>query len=336
MKAYVINVSSSTERWKNVNNEFCKYNIIPTRIDASTKRGMLTDHEKSFVTRSCLNHCPHTGLAITFSHIEAWKTALINIQLDPNHPKGALICEDDIHLNNFHNFSTYLEEVPKDYDILYVGCLFCHDNLFFIPDLALRIMGKRKEPKNISEHVWIPPYVFGAHAYYVSQKGLEKLITLFSTNQIYDQIDIMLNDFSKKNILNIYATKPLIASQNSSLGASTQWKKLPSPQIANYLLDKILIAPEVTVAYGLSYPLKRIGEYEVNSWSIIIFLQGFVCGYLGFSSKWFPVSFIFNLFFAEFTKKSIINCITNICLFLFAYGIGLKLHSIKQIRAVKR
>lgn len=332
MKAFVINVSSAKERWKNVNKEFSKYNIIPFRIDASTKRGMLTQHEKSFVTQSCLNHCPHTGLAITFSHIDAWKEGLRQIEI---YDKGVLICEDDVKLNNFHNFDLYLQEVPNDFDILYVGCLFCHDNISLIPDISLRLMGRRKEPQHISEHIWVPPYVFGAHAYYVSKQGLEKLITLFSQNHIYDQIDVMLNDFSKNNSLKIYATKPLLASQDSSLGASTQWKKLPSPFLANYILDKVLIAPEVTVAYGLSYPLKRIGEYEINAWSFLIFIYGFFWGIFGFTTKWFLISTIFNLIFAQVTETSLFNTSTNIVIFLTGYVVGNRLRGVRSKQFVR-
>lgn len=134
LRTYVINVESAKERWKNVLTEFSKYNIIPKRVDAKTKRGALTEDEKKNVSTQCLISCPHTGLAITISHIDAWKAALNDIRLNGDsqiHKRGALICEDDIKLQNFDNFESYMSEVPNDYDIVFVGCLFCQKNVSF-------------------------------------------------------------------------------------------------------------------------------------------------------------------------------------------------------------
>jgi GR25 family glycosyltransferase involved in LPS biosynthesis len=331
MLTYVINLANAKERWNQVLMEFNTYNIVPKRIEAINIEQSLSSPD---VTPKCKQQCPRLYAPITLSHLLAWKTALRD--LENSNDQGVLICEDDVRFepNAFSNFDLYIEQVPKDFDVVYFGCLFCQKKVSLVSDIVLRIMGYRKQSKQISENVWVPPYTLGAHCYYVSRKGLYTLIELYTRN-IYTCIDIMLNDFAKQGKIKSYSFQPLLAYQSCSFTASGQFAKT-RPQIVNTFFDKIMIDEDVTLAYGLNFPISRIGDYEITGFHILYVLQGLFYGCFGWSAYWF-----YMFLSIEIIASGNINFqdfIIRIFLFLTSYAIGLKLRSAviyKKLKSTK-
>lgn len=68
----------------------------------------------------------------------------------------------------------------------------------------------------------------------------------------------------KRGNLISYAFTPVLASQDVSL-AATYMMKSPFPKLPNFFLDSIQLAPEISFAYGLSFPHFRIGNIEITS-----------------------------------------------------------------------
>lgn len=181
---YIINLSSSHERWKKSLHQCKTINVNPIRIDAIKGSTLKKSERQVEASLSCAKFCPNASIGVTLSHMKAWSTAHVE---HPNLP--CMICEDDVVFtqNFFDLFLLYSQEVPQDWDILYVGCLMCQPNLPLIPKAALTLMNqKNKMSRRISEQVIIPEFAFGSHCYCVSPKGLRKLL---QWNIVTEQVD---------------------------------------------------------------------------------------------------------------------------------------------------
>ena len=55
------------------------------------------------------------------------------------------------------------------------------------------------------------------------------------------------------------------------------------PTFVNGLLEDVRIAPEISAAYGLTFPFVRLGEYAVNTWTLLFVVYGVSCRLLGVS-----------------------------------------------------
>lgn len=223
-------------------------------------------------TPFCANHCPHAALGATIAHVRAWQEAV-------KYEENVMICEDDVvFAPNFKEEVTIAMQYP-DWDVLYPGCLMCQD-VPFIPDLALRLAGTRNTPQYINEQLWKPPYLFGAHCYILSPRGVRKLLNV---GKIPMQIDVWLNSLSH-SYLQSFAFRKLVAFQEVSVargGSSVIESEIPT--LINGFLEDVRIAPEISAAYGLTFPFVRFGSYTVNTWTFLFIAYGLVCRLMGLS-----------------------------------------------------
>lgn len=277
MRAYVINVSSATQRWDSCIREFQKIGLRPRRIEAVLGKTLTMQKRAIAATATCARYCPHAALGATMSHVKTWQIALREDEQGP-----ALICEDDVVFaqDALQRLEAYMLEVPENWDVVYLGCLFCHSHTNVVADAALRVLGHRGESREISEHVWVPPYFFGAHCYLASSAGMRKLLAAF--DQIDEAIDVRMNRLARAGAIHAYALRPLLALQRVN-ARETSMVGSRVPRLLNGALDALRIAPEVSVAYGLSYPFRRLGDHELSAWSILFLGAGFLQGALGFS-----------------------------------------------------
>jgi GR25 family glycosyltransferase involved in LPS biosynthesis len=274
MKTLVINLDSAKERWTKVSEElFSKGMNDVERISGTLGKSMTKVEKSRFATPGCTLRCPHTVLGVSVSHRKAWERAA---DLKCN----VLICEDDVVLTDHFRslLQEGLREAPSDWEIVWAGCLFCEE-VSEPANLILKTLNWRGKSKNISKKLWVPPYAFGSHCYVLSTRGVHKLLQ----GQISESVDIRLNRMLKNEELKGYAFKKPIASQQVRVGVSSMTSQFPS--LPNTLLDKSNMATNVSVAYGLSFPLWRHGNVNVNGWSFIFFLTGILAG-IGF--KFFP------------------------------------------------
>ena len=98
--------------------------------------------------------CPDSVNGAGLSHIQIYEDVI-----NKNY-KNVLIFEDDV--NNFHeDLNNALLELPKNYDIFYIGIEGLYDNknpydpFFFILN---------------KKYISIPPHPLGLHAYFISNK----------------------------------------------------------------------------------------------------------------------------------------------------------------------
>jgi GR25 family glycosyltransferase involved in LPS biosynthesis len=280
MKVLVINLDKAHERWKSVKNEFIKENLNPERIQAIDSKNI----NLNLTSTKCKFICPTVAIAITMSHIKSWHFALKSGE------ESVLICEDDVLLKK--DFSRSLElakkELPPNWDILFVGCLFCQKNSS-LASLLMNLSFKKNilANENYSEHLKIPEFVFGSHAYLVSKQGLLKLLHYFS--KIDNAVDIQLHNLISDQKLHAFSLKNVLASQKVSVSASSITSSVP--RFAKGL-DKFFLAPEVSLRYGLSYPIANVGSQDLNGWIYVTFVYGFISGFFSFF-KTFAILVIF-------------------------------------------
>lgn len=253
--------------------QFRAIGIAPTRIDGILAKSLSYDEKLAVSTPFCASHCPYGALGVTIAHVNAWKQAA-------RYNEPILICEDDVvFAPNFISKCKEAIESAPEWDIIYPGCLMCHD-VPLLPDLALRLAGTRNTPELINDYLWKPPYLFGAHCYILSPRGVRKLLHL---GKIPMQIDVWLNHLSH-SYLQSFALRTLVASQEVSLvrgGSSVIDSAIPT--FVNGLLETVRIAPEISAAYGLTFPFVRFGDYTVNTWTFLFLVYGFACRLFGLS-----------------------------------------------------
>lgn len=139
---------------------------------------------------------PGTGFRIGYkptgiwlSHYMLW--AALNMQPDPNF----FVLEVDAKFadNWPYRFQTALENVPKDFDMLFIGSCCCQ--------------GARK--KQIAGEVWEVKYPTCFHAYIISKKALPIMLSM---RKVWAPIDLQ-GQFEVYQHLKIYAVLPRIVEQ---------------------------------------------------------------------------------------------------------------------------
>ena len=313
MKTFVINLDSATERLKKVTAEL-KYGGILSfeRIPATLGKTLSTVEKRVFASNTCTTFCPDAVLGVTISHLKTWRLAI-----DQNHPY-VLICEDDISVTStfLSEIEQAIQELPQNWDILWAGCLFC-EKVSPPIDLLMRMFRWRGKPSKFSEKLWIPPYAFGAHSYVVSRKGLWKLI---ENEAITEAVDVRMNRMLRNKELNGYAFRVPIAKQKVETRVSSMTSNFPS--FANKTLDGFRIATDVSLAYGLSFPLLKQADVNINGWTGIFFVLGM--GSQLFKTVWpFYVFLSLGLLDVLNEPKAVLS--SFIAFFLgFAFAVALK------------
>jgi hypothetical protein len=153
--------------------------------------------------------------------------------------------------------------------------LFCEE-ISLIGKIALKLYAKSnpRHDINFSPNIFIPKYVFGAHCYVISDSGKKKLLEKF--NKISGAVDVIFNRLASECMINVYASKSMLASQKVDSENSTISQK--HPRLINRILDKVYIAKDVSFSYGFSYPLGRIGTSSVTPFTLTFLVLGIFCG----------------------------------------------------------
>jgi len=200
--------------------------------------------------------------------------------------KRVLILEDDAVFPRpdafTHIVSRALEEVPDTYDILLLGCSnLCEPDRkdrtalqyvmrnLIIPSASLNTSNFR------SKHVYQPEFFGGTHAYIVSERGLDKLLS--TIQKVDDHIDWQIA--SNHRAINIYAVTPPIAFQDTMMDSSTASYGFPAS--INHMLSVFRDQHNIEYAYYMNVAYARIGSLkrnvQLNAWHTMFFL----CGVLG-------------------------------------------------------
>ena len=309
MKSYIISLHS-----KNIElcDEIKSYGIDPVWVKGIDSSNLSKKIIEENFTKNFSKWGTKHAFGCALSHIKVWKKIL------ENNDEYALILEDDVVFeNNFKKeFKDIINNVPDNFDILYLGCFGCGVN-YKISNLGLRIYGKG-ELKKINDKIIIPRHALATHGYIISKKGCKKILDLL-LGKIFNSIDICLNDILINKNANIYASTPLLINQTSTV----KYNPSKHPIMINKLLD-FQIEKNLTANYCLNTVMYE-NIMEINYMRIFILLfSGIMRLIIGNNKDYiYTISYIYfiinyiDMFFIKNWSGIIINYILLILPFMF-------------------
>jgi GR25 family glycosyltransferase involved in LPS biosynthesis len=246
---YLINMDKDIDRLKKVTKECDKVNIKFERFPGLKVSDLSQNVLDKYIPEEIQKYGTNGMIGCGLSHLFIWQDAI------KKNYKNILVLEDDVYFSN--DFNKYLhnimEEVPKDYDILYLGY---KDSIC-------------EAPKDCSfNYIYKPTFPLLTHAMIISNKGLNKLLNLITN--IDDHIDWKIARNVKK--LNIYASKKKIINQ---IWESSNNSNLSNfPKIINYYLDQVHDCNNIPESYEYNFQLYKYKDYKITRMTYSIFHLG--------------------------------------------------------------
>lgn len=216
---------------------------------------------------------PKAAIGCALSHLKVWKLLLESGE------ESCIVLEDDVvFVSNFsEKLSTLLEKVPKDFDILYLGCFGSENTPNFFTTI-MSILGKSREYRKVNDVVFVPEVSLATHAYIVSRKGAEKLLdNLYG--KVFNHIDYCIQSLSD---IRVYCARERLAYQTSTDEGKSMNVSSSFPKLVNEILSKIYIDTKVRASYISTLSIARIpGDLNVNIVSVIFLIVGIIAAYNG-------------------------------------------------------
>lgn len=250
-KVYVINLDRDTERLQNMTEQLKKLNIEFTRFPAVLGAQVKTSHH---LTDICLKYCTDGIKGCALSHKTIWEDMLAN------NYKHVLVLEDDaVFADDFeHMFKTGWDQVPKDFDIWYLGCNFKCTDTKTIPTLYNHALGHT--PQHVDTHIQRVYGSVGTHGYVISNNCARA----FKHLPIYTHIDAQMTIWLNKHNLTAYSVKPLIINTPQQQETSGSNLSEAYPYLLNGALRHVPFSDTVTLDWGASENFAKIGGHNVN------------------------------------------------------------------------
>lgn len=255
-KVYVINLEKEKGRLETFDKQMKKNKINYERFDAIQGSKVLKDDR---LTDYCNTFCTNGMKGCALSHRTIWDIMVKNSY------KNVMICEDDAMIPESFDtkFQNTYYQIPKDYDILYLGCLFgCKDNSV-LNKLITKVSGY--EPEDINSDVYKIKGTVGSHCYIISLEGAQK----FVDKPITFHIDTQLMYWIKTYNYTSYAINPLLvdSSQDNSSMSDTY------PKLLNSLFKGIPInnlEKPSTLDWFINESFLKIGPLNINYLIILL------------------------------------------------------------------
>jgi collagen beta-1,O-galactosyltransferase len=243
-KIYVINLKDNIDRKNNVTNILNKLNLDNYIITEAVNGKELNENViKNYLSPFSLNtlsgnYKSHSDIrkvgeiGCYLSHYNIWKDIIIKGY------NNAIIFEDDININVEKDvLNEYLLNLPKDYDIAYLGYI----------TIPLNSINKSE----INNNYWERGInnIFGTHSYILSNKGCKKLLE--KVLPINEQIDAYINYYSYyDNNFNKYIPKKQLFITNSNMNSTMH--QLPCIKcVLHDLVDKNIIITIIFIIFIL-------------------------------------------------------------------------------------
>lgn len=188
----------------------------------------LYDPEKAKTIKKDLKLPPHdlslSILGCALSHIGIYKDVV------KNGYRNVLIMEDDITVDHSKNgyLQNALDELPPDWELLYLGYLNNNNEIDFQAKLRIRFIYpvlslfgyKRynphtyrcKYPRPYSGHLELPGFHYGAHAYGVTLEGVKKILD--EQSPIVREADNAISEMCKHEKIKAYRVKERVFHQD--------------------------------------------------------------------------------------------------------------------------
>jgi len=279
--AYVISLNKPL----NILYELKKYNLNSIWSKGLKYDNFDDEYIKKHTSSFYYKYGPKSSIAIAMSHIKTWRKFLLSEK------ELCIIFEDDVVLvKDFdEELENALQNVPRDFDILYLGCFGCNSDLncFTIP---FSFIYKLNNSEIINDHIKKPKIAFALHGYVLSKKGAKKLIK-YTEKNINNHIDVMIFKLYNQGKINIYSLKNRIVFQTSS-DTCNSLNTNNYPFIINKLLSPIKIDKMISLSYYTSVSFLRIGNFNINTMTILFFIIGIILKNNNINIKNITVAFL--------------------------------------------
>lgn len=265
-KAYVISLTEPKQLLK----ELPKYSINPIWVEGVNGK-KLTKQEIQENTGKSINFIPVSAIGIAMSHIKVWKEFL------KTGDQYAIIFEDDVLLEDdfAEMFQLGIDNVPNDYDLLYLGCFGCQSKYNYHTLLASLGGIKLTKYKKINKYITQPILASATHGYVVSRKGAKILIDNIDKN-INDHVDAQMQKLYFNGIIKEYVLNKRIAYQSSTDNLVSTNTTNSHPYILNKMLSKYYLDTKLRANYDLSMSRFSIANFNVTAATALFFLIGLV------------------------------------------------------------
>lgn len=263
--AYVISLDKPTK----LLNQLSEYNLNPILIEGINGSKLTSKEINQNTTLLCSMFCTKSIIGIGMAHIKSWKEFIKSKE------KMALFFEDDaVFVDNFRNkLDDAIENTPKNFDILYLGCFGCGSpiNFFTLVNNGIVNLNASKINKLIKK----PEIAFALHSYILSRKGANKLIKYFDKNISY-YIDYTIQYLIKSDYINAYSLNKRIVYQTSTDDTISTNNNNTHPMIITNLLSNYYIDTKVKASYIANLTFMRVGDINLSIFSILFILSGII------------------------------------------------------------
>ena len=278
-KVYVINLQDRPDRWQKINKNFSNTSLELTRWEAVNGKELSEDKIERIATPTCQKICSPAMIGCWMSHFSIWNNIV------KNEEDNVLILEDDAYpVDGFdQKLKAYWSEIPKDWDVVYLGCSGSCDKSKFFNYILYFISGKKNKlvykNKKLQKHVIRPSFPLAAHAYMISLKGARKMINNPVFERVFYHIDFVMSKYVYiDDNFKVYAIKPyLIYQWLDSNYSNMQYNVHP---LIDKFGSKYQFSENHTIDSLLSVQVLYIRKIDVTVtlFMIIIFLMSLLVG----------------------------------------------------------
>ena len=260
-KVYVINLEKEKERLNAFDTQMSKNRIKYERFNAVVGSKVLNDER---LTDYCNMFCTDGMKGCAISHRTIWEDIV------KKGYQNVLICEDDAMISDSfdRDFQNSYYHIPKDYDVLYLGCLFGCKDESFLNKVITKVNGF--DPKEINEKVVEVKVIVGTHSYIVSLEGAKKLIA----NPISFHIDTQMMYWIKLYNYKSYALNPiLVDSSQDESNLSDTYPNLLNSLFKNVEVNNLKRAS--TLDWFINESFLKVGIFNINYLILVLMILVF-------------------------------------------------------------
>jgi GR25 family glycosyltransferase involved in LPS biosynthesis len=256
-KVYVINLDKDKDRLERVDGQLRANHITYERYPAILG---VTVGTNPALSQFCNQFCTDAMKGCALSHTNIWKKMIAD------GASAVLILEDDALLTD--DFDAKLQEVwdqvPADFDIVYLGCGFKCGDSGVVPKLVNKVLGQTPQP--VDQNILSVKGSIGFYGYIISNRAARKLQKCPIHTHIDFQMELWIHEYQ----LNAYSVNPLLIRVNDDGGGSNLSESFPTG--LNSVLKQIQVGDQMNLSWALSENSFKLGPFNVNILMLLLFL----------------------------------------------------------------
>jgi len=266
-KTYVISLNKPDKLLAEISN----YGLDPILVEGVNGKKLTKEEIAENTTYFGSLFTPLSVIGIAMAHIKSWK-----LFLESGEEYGIIFEDDVVFEDNFkEELDLGVKNTPKDFDVLYLGCFGCQNNINFHTILFANTGLVNINAGYVNKYVNKPIISLATHAYILSRKGVKKLLNHIENN-IYTHVDLNIHILANNNLINIYSLNNRLVYQTSTDETQSLNVSSSHPIILNNILSEYYIDRKVKASYGSTVSLFKVGSFNFNPCSLLFLIMGII------------------------------------------------------------